>query len=644
MNFYLKDGELQETGSYFQREFPKLAEVAIEHAVQACKNLFRVPFSMDTNHWIDLGEPVNWLHNPSKDLEFTWVLNRHWYMLDLGRAYLMTHNEEFVHTFMKHLRGWREQNPVPVSPLYEEAVFFQKPGPWRLLEVGLRVQSWISAYKYMEASTTMTELFRAEFKAALAEHAQYLTSYLGNTEINHAIMHMQGLFMIGVFYHEHPRASFWRQFAVERLSLCMTRQIDADGVQCELTTHYHNGSIEMFGTPYWLGKVSGHPLPEAYGSRLRNMAAFTHAMIRPDGGSTAVGDSDLIGSSAERLALLGAILDDTTFIKLGKLSAEILWLFGRERYEKFKELQLDSIAGAPSSVAFSNTGYYFMKSEEHYLFFDAASMGGAHGHADALNMEWMWKGTLLFLDPGRYTYEEGEWRRYFKSTRAHNTITVDGLDQTPYLSTQEWDVPHAACTVNRWISGEDYDFIDASHQGYMRLEDPVLHRRWLLLSKKSSAIIIVDWLEAKGTHHYEQRFQLPTSAAVQHCEERSPSEGLQSVIAYPSNLHLHMYWQTSGDQPAPFTVDCEQGWVSEIYGIKAETSTLVGKGTFTGARGIVTLCIPEDLCEHKERPQVTRLEIDAACQNVHVSFTDSTGLHHVDLDPTEIGWKDSKEE
>ena len=37
------------------------------------------------------------------------------------------------------------------------------------------------------------------------------------------------------------------------------------------------------------------------------------------------------------------------------------------------------------------------------------------------------------LDPGRYTYAEGDpnWRHWFRGTAAHNTVTVDGRDQTP---------------------------------------------------------------------------------------------------------------------------------------------------------------------------------------------------------------------
>lgn len=278
-----------------------------------------------------------------------------------------------------------------------------------------------------------------------------------------------------------------------------------------------------------------------------------------------------------------------------------------------------------------------MKDEQNYLFFDAASMGGAHGHADALNLEWMWKRNLFFLDPGRYTYEEGEWRRYFKSTRAHNTITVDGLDQTPYVSSQEWGKPLAECETNRWIMGDEYDFIDASHNGYMRLDVPVLHRRWLLLWKKSCLMIIVDWLDAEGIHDIEQRFQLPPSANVRISEEGN-ADMLKTTVDYSSTIQLQMHWKTSGDPTSDFTIVSEKGWVSEVYGVKKETSTIVGKGTMTGKVGIVTVCTPVDLAEDKVPPLITRLEIDHRRQDVTISTSDKEGSLDIQLDCNEINW------
>ena len=59
---------------------------------------------------------------------------------------------------------------------------------------------------------------------------------------------------------------------------------------------------------------------------------------------------------------------------------------------------------------------------------------GGHGHYDQLAVELYANGQPLVVDPGRYTYAEepGGWRRWFKGTAAHNTVTVDELDQTPY--------------------------------------------------------------------------------------------------------------------------------------------------------------------------------------------------------------------
>src|SRR5262249_62005662 len=65
--------------------------------------------------------------------------------------------------------------------------------------------------------------------------------------------------------------------------------------------------------------------------------------------------------------------------------------------------------------------------------------GYGHGHADALSLSACVRGEGLLIDPGTYGYNLGEkWRRYFRSTRAHNTVTVDGLDQALQVGTFLW--------------------------------------------------------------------------------------------------------------------------------------------------------------------------------------------------------------
>ena len=65
----------------------------------------------------------------------------------------------------------------------------------------------------------------------------------------------------------------------------------------------------------------------------------------------------------------------------------------------------------------------------------------AHAHADALSVEVRHDGVDVLADPGTYCYHgEPSWRRYFRSTLAHNTIEVGGQDQSgsggPFLWTR----------------------------------------------------------------------------------------------------------------------------------------------------------------------------------------------------------------
>ena len=73
--------------------------------------------------------------------------------------------------------------------------------------------------------------------------------------------------------------------------------------------------------------------------------------------------------------------------------------------------------------------------DERFGLLDCGPIGdGGHGHYDQLSVELYAAGRALVVDPGRYTYDatDGSWRRRFKGTAAHNTVTVDDLDQTPY--------------------------------------------------------------------------------------------------------------------------------------------------------------------------------------------------------------------
>ena len=94
--------------------------------------------------------------------------------------------------------------------------------------------------------------------------------------------------------------------------------------------------------------------------------------------------------------------------------------------------------GGEPDASFPDGGYFTQRSgweRRRFLIFDCGPLGdGGHGHYDLLSFEACAGGRPLVVDPGRYTYADGEpnLRHWFKGTAAHNTVCVDGLDQTPY--------------------------------------------------------------------------------------------------------------------------------------------------------------------------------------------------------------------
>ncbi len=107
-------------------------------------------------------------------------------------------------------------------------------------------------------------------------------------------------------------------------------------------------------------------------------------------------------------------------------------------------------------LQFSESGYYLLGSsfdtpDEVRLIADAGPLGylslAAHGHADALSFVLSIGDREILVDPGTYAYHtEPAWRRYFRSTLAHNTVGIDGQDQSVQAGNFMWtDHAQARC-------------------------------------------------------------------------------------------------------------------------------------------------------------------------------------------------------
>src|SRR4029079_15048583 len=133
---------------------------------------------------------------------------------------------------------------------------------------------------------------------------------------------------------------------------------------------------------------------------------------------------------------------------------------------------------------------------------DLGMLSGGHGHADALSFTLFSDGKDLLIDPATAVYNgPPKWRNFFRSTRAHNTVVVDGRDQSEPGGTFSWRRKAASRVISSHaLPGMHY--IEGEHDGYMRLRQGVIHRRRLMFVR-SSYWIVVDELNGSGDHTFD---------------------------------------------------------------------------------------------------------------------------------------------
>ncbi|MGH3665611.1 MAG: heparinase II/III domain-containing protein, partial [Egibacteraceae bacterium] len=121
----------------------------------------------------------------------------------------------------------------------------------------------------------------------------------------------------------------------------------------------------------------------------------------------------------------------------------------------------------------------------------------AHAHADCLSFVLCVNGERVIVDTGTSTYTPGLVRDYERSTRAHNTVEIDGRDQT-----EVWGAfragRRATPTLKAARRTDEHIEICASHDGYRRLAGRPSHLRTLRVGP--SHVAVVDQVLGGGRH------------------------------------------------------------------------------------------------------------------------------------------------
>jgi hypothetical protein len=461
------------------------------------------------------------------DIKYLWELNRHLHLVTLSQAYALSGDAKYFAVIREHLESWFAACPYPMGANWSSA-----------LEVAIRLINWAATWQLLGAAHSPLfedaagSRLQQRWLESVYRHAQFVQGYfsLYSSANNHLIGEAAGLFIAAQTWPHWPRALSWRRTAKAILEREALLQNTADGVNREQAVSYQQFVLDLLLLCLLAGKANGRWFSVAYESRIEAMLEFLASIMDAGGNVPMIGDADdaiAIGlgqppfSPYRSLLATGAILFHSGEFKAkaGTLDDKTRWLLGDEADALF-EKECTSQAKLPVRQAFANGGYYvlgcdFETDSEIRLVVDAGPLGyqsiAAHGHADALAFTLSVGGLEFLVDPGTYAYHtQGVWRGYFRGTGAHNTVCVDSRDQSQPGGNFMWlKKARAGCSV--WSSTAEGDEFEGWQDGYMRLADPVMHRRRIALDKTTRRLVIEDTLQMAGEHEIKLLF---------HCSEK----------------------------------------------------------------------------------------------------------------------------
>lgn len=452
----------------------------------------------------DFGDEIDWELDPIDYKEWTWQLSRHPFWVTLGQAYWRTGDEKYAEAFVRQLRHWIGNVLVPVGEDGNRWKTDAKMGTdqtncWRTIECGIRMgQTWPAAFYYFLSSPTFTDDDVCLMVKSMVEHARHLTLWPRGG--NWQTMQANGQYHVGVLFPEFKEAHVWRDLAIESLYSELDEQVYPDGAQIELSSGYHQVSLRNFVMGYAVGQLNDMPVPEDFVTKLERMYHYDLFMAMPNLLMPALND--------------GGQTDISTYLRGGfKFFPE------RKDFQWAATNRAEGVAPENVSSAFPYAGHFVMRSgwdeQDRYLFFDGGPFGYGHQHEDKLNIMVYAHGRVHIVDPGNYPYDSSQWRKYVLSTRAHNTVMVDGMEQNQRGKAREEYVvseplPHT------WLSEETHDYVSARYDlGYGPDRDTTVTHTRSILFVKPDFWIVTDFLKPSDdqSHVYEAMFHLDADDA-----------------------------------------------------------------------------------------------------------------------------------
>lgn len=466
--------------------------------------------------------------NPHGDIRAAWEPARLQQLVALALLAQRNGGEEPVALLESQLRSWVAANPPYLGIHYVSA-----------MECALRLIAVCHALDLARNRLLRPKETWPALLDIVCSHAPLIEKRLSlySSRGNHTIAECAGLIHAGVLFREHPQAARWRKRGVEILAREAARQVLPDGGGIERAFEYHRFVIDLIGLCERIMAHAGDEVPKEMTEALARGRRFLAAVTLPDGEVLPVGDGDGGYALSRYLRLHGT----------DAVAVETVVHF---RQSGYSVLRAD---GGRATLALFDHGPHGMP----------PSYG--HAHADALSLLLYRNGEPILIDPGTFTYTGApEWRRYFRSTVAHNTVSVNGRDQATQETAFQWSDPLPCRLINADVAQGVVRML-----GYVGSDEPGRYRHMRGVAYRPDEWIFVwDLIDGASMLELAQHW---------HCGVPPRPTQLSSILELESKRGKVLL-RTRGSGGLPEIVSGAEGpplgWRSPVYGRKEPCSVI----------------------------------------------------------------------
>lgn len=517
------------------------------------------------------------------DIKYIWELSRQLFLVPLALAYKFTQKAKYKEKFEELLLQWLTQNPFMMGVNWTSS-----------LELGIRLINWTICWHIL--GDDLSSELKTKWLESVYRHCWFINRNLSafSSANNHLIGEVAGLFIGSVAMPQFKSSRKWAEKSFKILIREAQKQNYSDGVNKEQAISYQQFVLDFLILAGLTGETNNIKFPSKYWFGIENMLVYLASVEDVNGNLPHIGDEDdgyVVDIMQKEIGVYRSLLNTGAF------------LFKREEFLKDSE-QMDNKSLLLLNIgninkeevklvrnqlpnSFEAGGYYILGADFHTpreqkLIFDCGNLGylslAAHGHADALTVYFSAGGFPIFVDSGTYAYHaDKKWRNYFRSTGAHNTVRIDGKDQSLMSGNFMWS-SKAETKLIEYISLVK---VKGSQDGYKSLKDSVLHEREVNYLKDKMVWEIEDSIICNGKHSLELFFHIHPDCRVEVNESKLKIYFNKGYCSFEKDVTVELEI-CKGDEEIPI------GWYSPAYDLKVSTTVLRLYKEIYGSTKVVT--------------------------------------------------------